>query len=80
MGLLLNWKKYKQGIQLCYGVYNETKRHFEIPIYFVFNECPLSDVFLIEIGKFLVLYLGCSCMTFDFTTQMTSSHLLPRKT
>ena len=23
-----------QRIQLCYGVYNETKRHFEIPIYF----------------------------------------------
>ena len=22
---LLNWKKYKQVIQLCYGIYNETK-------------------------------------------------------
>ena len=22
---LMNWKKHKQGIQLCYGVYNETK-------------------------------------------------------
>ena len=32
------WKKHKKGIQLCYdGVYNETKRHFEIPIYFWFQ-------------------------------------------
>ena len=23
--LLMNWKKHKQRIQLCYGVYNETK-------------------------------------------------------
>ena len=23
--LLMNWKKHKQGIQLCHGVYNETK-------------------------------------------------------
>ena len=39
IGLLLNWKKYKQRIQLCYSVYNETKRHSEISIYFGFNEC-----------------------------------------
>ena len=23
--LLLNWKKHKQEVQLCYGAYNETK-------------------------------------------------------
>ena len=33
---------------------------------------PLSDLFL---TGFLVLYLGCGCMAFDFTTQMTSRHL-----
>ena len=30
--LLLNWKKQKQDIQLCYSAYNKTKQHFEIPI------------------------------------------------
>ena len=35
IGLLLSWKKkYKKGIPLCYDVCKETKRHFEISIYF----------------------------------------------
>ena len=35
--LFLNCKKHKQEIQLCYGAYNETKKHFEIPICFWFQ-------------------------------------------
>ena len=37
----------------------------------------LSYLSLIAFWKFQVLYLGCGCMTFDFTTQMTLRHLLP---
>ena len=51
--------------------------HFEIPIYFWFQWMSLSNLFLIKLWKFLLMYLSCGCMTFDFTTQMTSSHLLP---
>ena len=51
--------------------------HFEIPIYFWFQWMSLSNLFLIKLWKFLVMYLSCGCMTFNFTTQMTSSHLLP---
>ena len=29
--LLLNWEKRKQGINLCYDAYNQTKNNFEIP-------------------------------------------------
>ena len=36
----------------------------------------LSNLFL-KFGKFLVLYLGCGCMTFNFRTKMTLHHLLP---
>ena len=43
---------------------------------FDFNIC-LSYLFL-KFGKFLVLYLGCSCATFNFTTQRTLRHLIPR--
>ena len=43
---------------------------------FVFSEC-LWAIFLIKFWKFLVLYLDCGCMAFDFTTQMTLIHLLP---
>ena len=48
--------------------------HFEIPIYFWFQWMSLSNLFLIKLWKFLLMYLSCGCMTFDFTTQMTSSH------
>ena len=44
---------------------------------FDFNECLWAIFSLLNIWTFLVLYLACGCMTFDFTTQMTSSHLLP---
>ena len=33
-----------------------------------------------KFGKFLVLYLGCGCMIFNFTTQMTLHYLLSGKT
>ena len=39
-----------------------------------------NEIFsLLHFEKFLVLYLGCGYifMTFDFTTQVTSSELLP---
>ena len=39
----------------------------------------LSNLFL-KVGKFLVLYLVCGCMTFNFTIQMTLRHLLPMPT
>ena len=32
--LLMNCKKHKGGIQLCYGAYNETKLHFYICFWF----------------------------------------------
>ena len=35
----------------------------------------LRKFFLIKFWKILALYLGCGCVTFDFTTQMISSHL-----
>ena len=31
---------------------------------------------LTKFGKFMALYLGCGCMNFNFTTQMTLRHLL----
>ena len=34
-----------------------------------------SNLFL-KFGKFLVLYLGCVCMTFNFTTERILRHLL----
>ena len=44
---------------------------------FGFNECLWAIFSLLNLRKFLVLYLGCGCMTFNFTTQMTLSHFLP---
>ena len=37
--LLRNWEKQKLGIQPChaYGVYNQTKSQFEVPICFWFQ-------------------------------------------
>ena len=47
---------------------------------FGFNEC-LRNLFprLINLRKFLLLYLGCGYMTFDLMTQMSSSHFLPHE-
>ena len=56
--LLLNWKKHKQGIQLCYSTYNQTKQHFKIPICFLFQRMSLRNLFLSGF-----IYLGCGCMT-----------------
>ena len=36
--LLLNQEKHKQGVRLCYDVYNQTKQHFAVPISFGYNE------------------------------------------
>ena len=44
---------------------------------FDFNESLWEMFFFITFWKFLILYLGCGCVTFGFMTQMTSNHLLP---
>ena len=61
--------KHKQGIKLCYGVYNEIYKDF--PICFWFQRMSLSNLFLrlLNLRNFLVLYLSCSCMIFNFTTK-----------
>ena len=38
---------------------------------FDFNECLWAIFSLFKFWKFLDSYLGCGCMTFEFTTQMT---------
>ena len=45
---------------------------------FGYNE-SLSNLFrtLLNLRKSLVLYLGCGCMTFDFTTQLNDFESLP---
>ena len=58
-------------------VMRPSSTQFEIPICFWFQRMSLSNLFLTKFWNFLVLYLGCGCMTFDSMTQMTSSHLLP---
>ena len=74
---LLNWKKDTNNEFNCAcGASNVTKQHFEIPICFWFQLMSLSNL-LFKFGKFLVWYLGCGCMTFNFTAQITLSHLLP---
>ena len=35
-----------------------------------------TNIFIINFLKFLVLYLGCGCITFHLLTQMTLRHLL----
>ena len=55
-------------------VLNRTKQHFEIPLCFWFQLSPSN--LLLKVEKFLVLYLGCGYMTFNFTTKITLSHLL----
>ena len=44
--LLFNWKKHKQGIQLCYSN-------------LLLVSMNVSDLFLIKFWKSLILYLGC---------------------
>ena len=75
--LLMNWKKHKPGIQLCLVFIMRPRSTFQFV--FGFNEVSVSNLFLrlLHLRKFLVLYLGCGCMAFDFSTQMTSSHFLP---
>ena len=54
--LLLNWKKQKQDIQLCYSAYNKTKQHFEIPICVWFQWMSLRNLFLIKFKNFDVIF------------------------
>ena len=68
-------KNTNKEFNRVYGTYNLTKQYFNIPI--CFNECLWAIFsFGIKFWKFMVLYLGCGCMSFDFTTQMTLSHLV----
>ena len=68
-------KNTNKEFNCIYGACNLTKSHFEIPICFWFQLIFLRNLFL-KFGKFLVLCLGCGCMTFNLATQMTLSHLL----
>ena len=71
---MLNWKKTQTRNLTMFMVLNMTKQHFEIPISFC-SQLSLSNLFF-KFGRFLFLYLGCGCMTFNFTTQITLHHLL----
>ena len=64
-------KKHKQGNQLSYGVYNETRYHFEIPI-FSSNESLRAIFSLLNFENFWFCILGVVVvyMTSDFTTKM----------
>ena len=44
---------------------------------FLFQWMSLINLSLIKFWKFLVIYLGCGCVIFDFTLQMCLSNLLP---
>ena len=68
-------KQTNNEFNFVYGACNLTKWHFEIPISVWCQLMSLSNLFL-KFGKFLVWYLGCGCMTSNFTVQMTLRHLL----
>ena len=61
-------------VNCVYGACNLTKQHFGIPTCFWFQLVSLSNLFL-KFGKFLLLYLGYGCMTFNFTTQITLGNI-----
>ena len=70
--------QHKQEIQLCYSAWDEvatSKFQFD----FGYSDCLWEIFSLLHFENFLILYLGCGCIitAFDFTAQMTSSHLLP---
>ena len=58
-------KNTNKVLNCVYDACNLTKRHFEIPICFWFQLMSLSNLFL-KFVKFLVLYLGCGFMNFNF--------------
>ena len=74
--LLLNWRKFKQRTELRRDAYNQSKKYLEILICFWFQWMSQSNLFVIKVWQFLVLYLTCSYMNFNFTEKMTLSHLL----
>ena len=69
-------KNTNKKFNCVYRAYDLTKQDFEISICFLFQLMSLSNLFP-NAGNFLVLYLGCGCIDFNFTTQMTLRHLLP---
>ena len=76
--LLLNRKKHKQEIRLCYSASDEVALQNSNLFLVSMNVSEKSFPYYVS-KNFWILYLGCGCIitTFDFTTQMTSSHLLP---
>ena len=58
----LRWPilQHKQGIQLCYGAYYDTKQHFVIQISLGFRKMSPSNLFPIKFWKFLAISFGWS--------------------
>ena len=75
--LFLNCKKHKQEIQLCYGAYNETKKHFEIPICFWFQWISLRNLFLIKFWKISGFIFGLWFYVYDFWFHDTNDFKSP---
>ena len=68
-------KNTNKEFNCVYSACNLTKQQFETPVCFWFELMSLNKLFL-KHEKLVVLYLGCGCITFNFTTQMTLHHLL----
>ena len=70
-------KNTKQGIQLCLWCLKSA--HIALSnsyLFLVLMNVP-EQFFLIKYEKFLLLYLGCGCINFNFMTQINLPHLLP---
>ena len=78
---LLSWKKTQTRnlavfmVLMVFILWPSSTLKF-LFVFFLFQLMSLSNLFL-KLGKFLVSYLCCDCITFNFTTQMTLRHLLP---
>ena len=51
--------------ELRRDAYNQSKKYLEILICFWFQWMSQSNLFVIKVWQFLVLYLTCSCMNFN---------------
>ena len=59
--LFFTWEQNKEGIQLCYGAYNLTKRHCVNSISVWFQWVSLSNLFPKKFWIFWTLYFACGC-------------------
>ena len=71
--LLLNWKKTNTKEFNCL-IALIIKRNTTLKLQFIFDFSECLWAFFS--WKFLVLSMGCGCMTFDFTIQLTLSQFL----